>query len=57
MLMILSIVTLLIEVIAACTENMPTFTLALRDEISNALTEGINASDLKELQCTELESK
>ena len=56
--MILSIVTPLIEVIAAlCIENMPTFTLTLRDEISNALTEGINGSDLKELQCTELESK
>ena len=57
--MILSIGTLLIEAIAAlCTENMRSaFTLALRDEISDALTEGINTSDMKELQCTELESK
>ena len=60
MLMILPITALLIitEAIAiSCTEDFSTVTLELRDEIIDALNEGIDTSDIKELQCAEVERK
>lgn len=60
MLMILPIIILLsiAEAIAAsCTESASIFTLELRDEIINALNEGIDASSMQQLQCAEVESK
>ena len=36
--------------ILCTTENVSTFTVELRDEIVDALKEGINTSDMQELQ-------
>ena len=60
MLMILTIVTLLSiteSTKVRCTKNISNFTLKLRDEIANnisnsiTLNEGINTSGMEELQC------
>ena len=60
MLMILPIIALLLITEAtavSCAKDVSTVTLELRDEIVGALNEGIDTSDIKELQCVEVERK
>lgn len=58
--MIFSIITLLSITGAtegSCAKNVSTVTLELRHEIFDALNKSISTSDMKELQCAEVESK
>ena len=60
MLMILPIITLLLITEAtaiSCATNISTVTLELRDDMVDALNEGINTNGIKELQCAEVGRK
>lgn len=58
--MILPIITLLSitgAIEGSCAKNVSTVTLELQHELFDALNKSISTSDMKELQCVEVESK